>query len=282
MKYEKSAFHKNYLDVKDSFDLKRFLELKEITSSREFNERKAYLEDKNKWQKTEEFSSEQRFLELKNKPYLVKYFKYKGSNDFKFFREWEVKFEEDFSSSKLNPEKWSLMPSWSEKLPGRNYSLPGDMHSFTLGENIKTGGKLTIETRKEKSEGIVWKMSAGFIPQDFEYTSGWVSSANSFNQQDEIFEAKIKFNPQKEVVSSFLLQGEPAAQRIYLLEMGAKNRIGIARNGKDGKLEMDGLDISNLKKNKWYILTLEKLNGSFTWKINDTEVLRSEEHTSEL
>jgi hypothetical protein len=276
MKYEKSAIHKNYLDVKDSFDLKRYLELQEITSSKEFNERRNYLEDKRKWEKTEEFASERKFGELSNKPHLVKYFKYKGSNAFDFFKEWEVSFEEDFKSPQLNSEIWAVMPPWAEKLLGRNYSMPGDLHVYTPGQNIKTGEGLTIETRKEKGKGIVWEMSSGFIPQEFEYSSGLISSVNSFFQNDGIFEAKIKFDSCREVVSSCLLQGENSSQRVYLLEMGNKNRIGIANTNKEGKLKMEGLDISNLNKNKWYIFTVEKQNRSFTWKINDTVVLMLE------
>ncbi len=276
MKYEKSSIHKNYLDVKDSFDLKRYHELEEIISSNDFKERKAYLEDKHKWEKTEEHQKELTYQELKNKPHLVKYFKYKGSNDFAFFKEWEVSFSEDFASSKFDNEKWSVMPLWAEKLLGKNYALPGDMHVYTLGQNIKTGGKLSIETRKEKAEGLVWKMPAGFVPQEFEYTSGLISSVKSFSQAEGIFEAKIKFSPVKEVVSSCVLQGENSSPRVYLLEMGAKNRLGIAKTDDKGKQELEGLDISNLNKDKWYIFTLEKNSRNFTWKINETEVLNIE------
>ncbi len=279
LKYEKSAIHKNYLDVKDSFDLKRYRELEEIISSKEFKERKAYLEDKNKWEKTDDYASEKEYLELKNKPHLTKYFRYKGSNAFAFFNEWEVTFNEDFASSKLDTEKWSVMPLWTDKLLGKNYALPGDIHVFTQGKNVRTGGKLIIETRKEKAESLVWKMPAGFVPQEFEYTSGLVSSAKSFSQNDGIYEAKMKFNPVNEVVSSCVLQGENNSERVYLLEMGAKNRLGVARTGNDGKQDLEGLDISNLNKNKWYIFTLEKANGSFTWKINDTEVHKMEQNS---
>ena len=276
MKYEKSSIHKNYLDVKDSFDLKRYLELEEIVHSKEFNERKAYLEDKHKWEKTDWHQKELRYQELKNKPHLLKYFRYKGSDAFDFYREWEVSFSEDFAATSPDNQKWSVMPLWAEKMLGSNYALPGDMHVYTSGRNLKTGGKLSIETRKEKTEGIVWKMPAGFVPQEFEYTSGLLSSAKSFSQKEGIFEAKIKFHPVKEVVSSCMLQGEKGSERVYLLEMGAKNRLGIAKTVDNGKQELEGLDISNLSKDKWYIFTLEKNSRSFTWKINETEVLKLE------
>ena len=168
LKYDKSSLHKNYLDVKESFELKRYLELKEITSSKEFAERKAYLEDKKKWEKTESFARQQKFLEMKKNPRLIKYFKYKDSTDFDFLKNWEVVFEDDFSSPVLNAEKWSNCNYLSEKMLSENFALPGDLHLFTSGKNTKTGGKLTIEVKKEKVSGKMWKMPGGFIPAEFD------------------------------------------------------------------------------------------------------------------
>ena len=276
LKYEKSSIYKNYLDVKDSFDLKRFYELKEITTSKDFLERKAYLKDKKKWEKSEEFAKQQNYLETKNVPHLVKYFKYKDTTAFDFIKTWEIVFEDDFSSQQLNSLKWSTRSYWADKLLDENYSMPGDLHVFTDGENIKLNQKLTIEVKKEKLKGKVWKMPAGFIPTEFDYTSGIISTGNSFWQEDGIFEAKIKFNPVKQVVSSLSLLGEKESSRVNLLEMGTKNRLGISTIDNNGKVKMNGLGISNLKKGKSYIFTFEKSGKSFTWKINETEVLKLE------
>jgi hypothetical protein len=123
---------------------------------------------------------------------------------------------------------------------------------------------------------MVWKMPAGFVPSTFEYTSGYLSTVNSFEQEDGIFEAKIKFNPVKETVSSFVLQGENSYPGVYLLEMGAKNRMGVSSLNKKGKLTVNGMGISNLKKGKWYIFALEKSGSTLIWKINDTSVFNLE------
>lgn len=274
LKFEKSSDYKNYLDVKDSFDLKRLRDLKEITSSKEFLERKAYLEDKKRWIKSEEFAKQQHYLEAKNIPHLVKYFKYKGTSVFDSIKNWEVVFEDDFLSHQLNSEKWSTRSYWADQLLNENYSMPGDLHVFTNNGNIKCNHKLTIEVKKEKSKGQVWKMPAGFVPMEFDYTSGMISTGNSFWQEDGIFEAKIKFNPVKQVVSSFSLLGEKESSRVNLLEMGTKNRLGISNIDSKGKVKMNGLGISNLKKGKSYIFAVEKSGKSFTWRINEKEVLK--------
>jgi hypothetical protein len=276
IKFEKSPLLENYYKVADSADLKRFNELNSLITSEDFLKRKAYLEDSKKWEKTEEYVREKKYREMKNRPHLVKYFKYKGTDAFDFFTDWEVSFEDAFQGGKLNTEKWATLSPWAEKTLGHNYAMPGDLHIYTNGENIKCESKLVIETRQEKVNGMVWKMPAGFIPAEFDYTSGLVSTAKSFWQENGIFEAKIKFNPVKETVSSFVLQGEKSYPGIYLLEMGAKNRIGVSTSNEKGKLAMNGLDISNLKKGKWYIFTLEKSVGKLSWKINDTEVFSIE------
>ncbi len=277
--FEKSSLYKNYLDVADSFDLKRFKELEELTGSKEFKDRKAYLEDKKKWEKTAEYDHQQEYLAMKKLPHLVKYFKNKGTSVFSFFKEWEVMFEDNFSKQGIDLEKWSTKPFLADKLLGDNYSLPGDNYAITDGKNLKTGGKLNIEVKKEKATAKVWKMPAGFIPVEMEYTSGMVSSWKSFWMEDGIYETKIKFNPVSQVVSSFYLAGENNMPRVNLLEMGTKNRVGIL-NVNSGKADVNGMDISNLKAGKWYIFTVVKQANNFTWKINESEIITV--HSSEM
>ena len=273
LKFEKSSAYKNYLDVKDSFDLKRYFELDEITKSQEFLDRKAYLEDKKKWEKSEEYSRQQEFIKMKEMPHFVKYFKYKGTPAFDFLANWEIAFEDDFKVAKLDSEKWTNIGFIADKLLGDNYSMPGDLHDFANGNNVKTGNKLVISVKKEKKTGKVWKMTAGFIPVEFDYTSDLVSTGKSFWQEDGIFEAKIKFNSIKQIASSFYLAGENSTPRINLFEMGTKNNVGISTLNEAGKTEINGLDIANLKKDKSYIFSVEKKGNSLSWKINESEVL---------
>ena len=273
--FEKSRLYKNYLAVKDSSELKRYRELSETTTSAEFLERKKYLEDPKKWEKTDEYKQQQQLLEMKKLPHLIKYFKNKGTSIFDFYRNWEIAFTDDFLVSKIDTEKWSFTSYVADKMLGDNYSLTGDLHVFTKGNNLKTGKKLTIEVRKEKATGKVWKTTAGFVPAELEYTSALVSTWNSFEMEDGVFEAKIKFEPVHSVVSSFYLAGNQDLPRVNLLEMGTKNRLGVLTLN-NSKANVEGLDISNLKKGQWYIFSIEKLGSNIAWKINETEVFTSQ------
>ncbi|MCY1723144.1 hypothetical protein OU798_22540 [Prolixibacteraceae bacterium Z1-6] len=271
LKYEKSSLYKNYLDVKDSFDLKRYFELEKSIQSDEFKKKKAWLEDKKRWEKTEEFKKLQQYDQEKAKPEFVRYFKYKDSNDFDFFKKWEVVFEDDFTAKELDTKKWKTCNPVSEKLLGENYAMPGDLNIFTMGENLKTGNGLVIQVKSERTTGKTWQMPAGFVPTEFDYTSGLITTNSDFALEDGIIEAKINFNPKKEVASAFYLAGEEASPRINLVEMGTKNNVGISKVNGSGKIENSGLEISNLKKGK-YIFSVEKVGGTFIWKINETEV----------
>jgi len=209
---------------------------------------------------------------MKKLPHLIKYFKNRGTTVFRFFNEWEVVFEDYFSKPAIDSEKWATKPYLAEKMLGDNYSLPGDNYAITDGRNLKTGGKLTIEVKKEKVAAKVWQMPAGFVPAEMEYSSGLVSSWKNFWLEDGIYEAKIKFSPVAQVVSSFYLAGEKNMTRGKLLEMGAKNRVGIL-NVNVGKAVSNGMDISNLKIGNWYIFSVVKQGNSFTWKINESEII---------
>ncbi len=277
--FEKSKLYKNYLAVINSSALKRYRELKQTTTSAEFAERKKYLEDPKKWEKTEEFKRQQQYLEMKKLPHLVRYFKNKGTTVFDFVRNWEVVFEDNFNAAKPDTDKWSFTSLAADKMLGDNFALAGDLHHFTVGKNLKTGGKLAIEVRKEKTTGKLWQMPSGFVQATLDYTSGLISSWKSFSADDGIFEAKIRFNPVRQVVSSVYLAGETDQPRVSLLEMGAKNRLGFI-SLKNAKAEVEGLDISNLNSNKWYIFSVEKNGSQFTWKINETVVFSGQ--SSEL
>lgn len=273
LKYEKSKLYKNYLDVKESFDLKRYKELETLIESAEFKKQKGWLEDKKRWEKTEDANKLKQYEAEKKKTEFVNYFKYKDSSEFDFFKNWDLVFEDSFVAKKLDDSKWMTSSLTASKTLGQNYAMPGDLSIFTDGKNLKTDNKLSIQVKKEKCEGMLWQMPAGFVPANFDYTSGMVSTGEHFQFEDGILEAKISFNPVKQIASTFFLANGNNIPRVNLVEMGAKNMLGICNTGETGKIKWEGLDINNLKKGS-YIFTLVKSGANFTWKINEQEVLQ--------
>jgi hypothetical protein len=275
-KFGKSSLYKNYLDTKDAYQLKRYHELKELTASADFQKRKAYLEDAKKWEKTEEFATQQRFLQLKKHPQIELYFKYCNSQIFDFLKFWEITFEDDFNGKSMDAGKWTPVSYWADRLVGENFSQAADLQSYTGGKNCHVDkSMLSIQVKKEKAAGKRWVPGQGFVPDTFDYTSDSVSTIKSFWQKEGIFEAKIRFNPVKQVVQSLHLLGEAVSPQITLVEAGPASRSGILsfQNGK--KPEFSGIDLKNLRKDKFYIFTLEWENSHFTWKINEQVIFET-------
>ena len=267
--FRKSADYKNYELMQDSPERKRLEELRAITTSDEFKARVAYLDDKNKWEKTEEAAKEKRYAELKKKPQLAVFLKYKNSNAFDFFKKWELVFEDRFDAGKLDTQKWITQSHWGNQALGRNFSQVGDLHAFTEGGNVAVEqNALKIEVRKEKTTGMQWRIPYGFMEQEFDYSSGQVSTAGNEWWKYGILEAKVKYAPNPHLVDAVYLLGEETSPQINLLEMGAKNRLGLLTQTGNG-IQAQCESISGLKVGEFYIFRLEWSAHSLVWKINE-------------
>ena len=95
----RSAFYKNYLRVLNSPELQQLTELEKEIQTEDFQKRNAFWADAKRWEHSEEYKIEQRYLELAN------------SDDIKFFFEsreekidwaelFRPAFDDDMSSSK--------------------------------------------------------------------------------------------------------------------------------------------------------------------------------------
>ena len=271
--FRKSPAYNNYELMIDSPERKRFEELQKITASEEFKARVAYLGDKQKWEKTEEATKEKRFAELMKTPQLINYLKYKHSAAFDFFKKWNLVFEDRFENGKLDVQKWQTQSHWASKVLGQNFSQIGDLHAFTDGKNISVDGKtLKIEVRKEKAKGMQWRIPFGFIEQEFDYTSGVVSTAGVEWWKHGILEAKVKYKPSQNLVDAIYLLGEESSPQVNLVEMGVKNRVGLLSKSSDG-IKTECESIAGLKTGEFYIFRLEWSAHSLVWTINGREML---------
>ena len=273
LKYEKSSLYRNYLDTKDSYPLQRYRELVAQTTSPEFLKRKAWLEDTKKWEKSEEYARHQRFMALKKDPKVELFFKFQNSHAFDFFNDWEESFSEEFGAAKPDWTKWTPNNYLADLMLGETFSQKDDLQAYTGGKNCSvSNGRLQIHVRKEKVISKAWHPGAGFVPVEFHYTSDILSTVKSFWQEGGIFEAKIRFSPVNEVVSTCYLQGKKNSPLISLLEMGPTSRMGILTLNGTGKPEFNGITLQHLKKDHFYMFRVEWDSNRVIWKINDIKV----------
>jgi len=117
-----------------------------------------------------------------------------------------------------------------------------------------------------------WQIPFGFVEQEFDYSSGLVSTAGTEWWKHGILEAKVKYAPSTNLVDAIYLLGEQNSPQINLVEMGVKNRMGLLIKSADG-IQSECENISGLKVGEFYIFRLEWNANSLVWKINDRVIL---------
>ncbi len=265
--FAKSSIYKNYLNIEGSSLLTQYEDLKKEIKSAKFTERKEYLEDKDRYKKTDDYQSLLKFSELKNDSQIKLYFKYSDTDKFKFFRNWTLSFEDNFNK-KLDPNIWSGISMIAEKGPGKNYSLKNQFQLYNGFNNFKSENEiLTLETRQERAEGLCWDEEFGFYSREFDYTSGLIHTLKSFKQEYGLFEVKLKASKIKNVISSVSLIDEDEEVCIKLISIESyKGFGGIIYSGNNNTSHKIGL---NFKPNGYVIIAVEWSPERIEWKVND-------------
>jgi beta-glucanase (GH16 family) len=286
LKFQKDKQYLVFKEVEGSELLEEYQLLKEYVDSSGFAEEKSYLLDKQKYQKTQEYKDEERLKELENSEDIKWYFKVKDSNKFDSLQAWRLTFEEEFELGKIDQEKWMNAFFWGKMLMDDRYVMAGDKAYFTDNKNLEFNGTtVKIVAKNEKVSGKVWHPQFGFNQQDFDYTSGMLSTAHSFRQQYGKFEAKIKINSTPGFYQAFWLKGEKIVPEIDVVKfnMGKNNRMqfsvisGDAKDYKNAKNVTTKFGGGSFSKD-FFIYTLEWGPEKISWKINHQEVYSTSEN----
>ncbi len=258
-----------FKDFENSDELKKYLELEKEIKSSDFLLRKKKIK-KSEYKDSEEYNKLTEYGVLKKSEKVVWYFKTKKKYPFKEIEKWDLTFNEKFDTSKLDSSKWMTRYYWGEKGMDSSFAMEDEKSFPTNGENIEFyDNKARIVTRAGKTEGLVWRGEQGFVLEDFDFTTGMISSAQNFRQKYGIFKAKVK------------MAAGSVAQSFWMVSDGMLPHIDVARfeNGKLysnyfwGKVGSNHKSISKTNGSKYadtyFIYTLEWSPNKLVWKIND-------------
>ncbi len=273
-KFENSSAFKEYQRVKESDILKRYKELKEYVNTEKFKEYKNYmrLSGKKKYELSEEYKKEVEYKELKDSQKFQWYFKLKKKYPFGEIEKWDLVFEDDFKSGRIDNSRWMCRYINGDKLINKPYVLEDDIHAFTDGKNIETSAdKLSIITRQEKGKSMTWSTMTGFTEKEFDYTSDLVSSAKGFTTKYGLIKAKVKISDSG-VTQAFSLMADQILPHIDVFKY-QKNRIIAGNFWKNGDKQgfsksLDKTRGKNYTKD-YFIYSLEWSPEKLVWKIND-------------
>jgi hypothetical protein len=282
----KSAEIKGYYRIKASKELDEYIRinnsklipdyeaLEKYIISDEFKNRKTYLLDTKKWEKTDEYKEFVELETLKKDQQIVWYLKIKDSKKFDEVKAWNLIFEDDFTTGKLDSSKWITKYFYGEVLLNDTYALPGEKHLFNNDKNLQiNGSSLKINTRKEKVSGKEWNPLLGFYPREFEFTSGIINTGSSFRTKYGKIEAKIKINPASGVLHAFWLSGETMVPQIDIFKC-IDNKLYLSSFWGDPtkaeNIQKDSSAVSaGIIKGKYMIFTFEWSPETMNWKFNN-------------
>lgn len=269
-KFKKSKEYANFLNMDGSTRLARFNELKEYVATPEFKKQKEYLLDKKRFEKNEMFGQLQEYGKLKKDADIMWYFKTKDSNKFDILKQRELTFSDEFDGDNLDTRKWLTNYYWGDKLLKNRYSVDPDIQAFTEKENFELrNSTLKIHIKPQKVTGTSWTTDKGFIKKDFSYTSGIITSGNSFRQKYGIFSAKIKLGDAN-TKNAFWMLADKITPHLDICR-AAKGKVWFdyfSGNGNNPKTSLG----SKYSKD-FYIYTLEWTPDRLVWKINNEVVL---------
>ena len=263
----RSAFYKNYQKVLNSPELKQLMELEKETSTEDFKQRNALWADEKRWEHSEEYKTEKRYLELAN------------SEDIKFFFEsreekidWAELFRPAFDDDMSSSKNWK---------PGYGYANPAmkDGHSRTSERQAYNGGKNTffaegrmdIETREESKKAIAWDEKKGFTEHVFDFTSDVMNTKDAFMQEEGLFMAKVRSQGMGHHFFG-LSTGKPGNPLIALYHYnGSKPQVGLVNGDRTQMADLTGLLPANYF---YFIYSFRWTKHELIWYVNNLELLR--------
>ena len=271
-KFEQSADYKTYIRFHDSYIIKEYEELKKKVSADDFIKSNEFWANKNRWETTEEYVQEERYLDLKKNP-DIKYYVSADPKRFDAIRNQKPAFMEDFNWNTLDKSRWSFGFHYKSNALLNSHSYVNEQQANNFGNNITVNqGVLRISTKQERTTATAWHPKKGFIPKEYQFTSDVMQSAGSFRQQYGVFQAKIRCSGK--INHAFWLGADEKLPLIKVFHFDGKT-IKFGNLDKNGKNEST---VTGINPKDFYIYTLVWTEKELRWFVNNLEVARAATH----
>ena len=260
-----SSYYKNYLKVLNSPDLKRLEELEEEVHKENFQKRHALWADAKRWQHSEQYKAEQRYLELA-KSDDIKFYYTQREERIDWAELFRPAFDDDMSSSK----NWKAGFGYQNPAMKDGHSRTTERQAYNGGKNtFFVDGRMSLETREESKKAVAWDEKKGFIEQVFEYTSDVMNTKEAFAQESGLFMAKVRTKGDGHHFFG-LTTGKPNSPMIALYHYNGKShQMGLV-NGNKTKM----INLTGMFRSAYYVYSFRWTKNELIWSVNDMEILR--------
>ena len=263
----RSLLYQNYLQVKDSDELKQLHALDEEVHTADFEKRNALWADEKRWQHSEDYKTEQRFLELANSEDIKFYF---ASREEKI--DWAELFRPSFVDDMSEGKNWKPGFGYANPAMKDGHSRTNEWQAYNEGKNtFFAEGRMNIETRATGRKAIAWDEKKGFVETDFDYTSDVMNTKEAFAQESGMFMAKVRSQGSGHHFFG-LSTGKPGQPMIALYHYnGNKPQVGLINSDRTQMADLTGLLPANFF---YFIYTFRWTKNELIWYVNNLEILR--------
>lgn len=274
---EKNKDVKKYLDNPNGQDasmlssaVRNYLEVKEQTSTREFQERNAYWQDKKRWENSEEGKKEARMLELKKDEDILFYLGI-DKKEVERFDTNEMVYQDEFNWMSLQNSDWKSGYAYPNEAFQGNHSYVELNFANAKGKNVSTQDSiLTIATKKESVSAPAWDAQKGMVQKDFGYTADTINNADKLAlQQGDTLQIKVRMKGK--AGQSIFLSDKMHQNLMYVLKcVNGKNTCGIQTTSTS-----DIKTLRELSLRHDFIYTISWQQNEVVWYVNNKEMYRT-------
>lgn len=260
-----SSYYKNYMTMLNSPLLSQLAVLEKEVKTPEFEKRHALWADAKRWEHSEEYKTEQRYLALAN------------SADIKFFYEsrkekidWAELFRPSFDDDMSSSKNWQAGFGYANPAMKDGHSRTSERQAYNGGKNtFYVEGRMDLETRNESKKALAWDEKRGFVEHVFEYTSDVMNTKEAFAQESGMFMAKVRSQGTGHHFFG-LTTGKLKSPMIALYHFnGDIHQMGFV-NGDRTQM----VDLRGMLRSMYYVYTFRWTKHELVWYVNNLEILR--------
>ena len=261
----RSAFFKNYERVAGSDELKQLEALEKEVHTEDFEKRHALWADAKRWQHSEEYKTEQRYLELANSEDIKFYFEQRDKKI-----DWAELFRPSFADDMSSDKNWKAGYGYANAAMKEGHSRTSERQAYTGGKNtIFAEGRMDIETRAGSAKALAWDEKMGFVEHEFAYTSDVMNTKEAFMQENGMFMAKVRSQGTGHHFFG-LSTGKPGSPMVALYHYnGNVHQMGLVDGKKSHMAEVTGV-----LRSMYHVYTFRWTKEELVWYVNNLEILR--------
>ncbi len=257
----------------DSPLLKEFKQLQQTAHSTAFKQRVVYLKNKQKHKESDAYKQLQEYRQLKKSSVIKEYYRLekKYKTVFQEMDSWTTVLADEFQDGRLNTSRWNTQSFWGLKMPMAGYVQNTEyQHTDPACVAVKDH-RLCITTHQATQRGMAWDKQFGFMPRQFDYTSGMVNTVDKFEVQYGKIEVKLRFSPVKNIYHAFWLNSSETTPAISVFNYCNHSlETGIYRSsGNDHHSHRIRFNAEN-----FYVIEMEWNEHHISWRLNGKEIAK--------